>query len=112
MDSDPPVFARRLKEARQQLGISQYALGVAAGIDEMSASPRINQYERGKHAPDYAMARRLAGALGVPIPYLYADDDRIAEALRLLGRASEEHLGELLDLLRADIQVAASDTRP
>jgi len=100
MDSDTPVVARRLKEARQRLGLSQYALGVAAGIDEMSASPRVNQYERGKHAPDFQVARRLAAVLGVPTAYLYAEEDDLAEALLVLGVLSPEKRAELLRVLR------------
>src|SRR5262249_47548553 len=47
--TDTPLFARRLKAARLGAGLTQEALGVQAGIDEFSASARINQYERGKH---------------------------------------------------------------
>lgn len=100
MDSGLPVLARRLKEARLRLGISQYVLGVAAGIDEMSASPRMNQYERGKHAPDYLMTKRLAHALSVPVAYLYTDDDQLAEALVLYAALTEEKKAELLTWLR------------
>lgn len=101
MDSDLPVIARRIREARRRLGLSQYALGVAAGIDEMSASPRINQYERGKHTPDFSRATRLAAVLRVPTPYLYTEDDTLAEALLLLWRMSEVRRHAALDRLRA-----------
>jgi len=73
------VFASRLKEARLRAGLSQEKLGILAGIDEFSASARVNQYERGKHAPDFQMAERLAQVLNVPTPYLYAADDALAE---------------------------------
>ena len=69
------VFAIRLKEARKRAEISQEKLGVLAGIDEFSASARMNQYERGKHVPDFLMAEKL----GVPAAYFYARDDRLAE---------------------------------
>lgn len=48
------VVAKRLKEARLAKGLSQKKLGIAAGIDEFTASPRMNQYERGVHIPDYS----------------------------------------------------------
>lgn len=102
MDSDIPVIARRLKEARQRIGISQYALGVAAGIDEMSASPRVNQYERGKHAPGFQMAKRLAEALSVPVSYLFTEDDCLAEVLTLYGALPEGKRDELLEWLRRE----------
>ena len=100
MDSDIPVIARRLREARQRLGISQYALGVAAGIDEMSASPRVNQYERGKHAPDFQMVQRLAAVLQVPAGYLFTEDDDLAEALVILGTLPGEERRCLVEELR------------
>jgi transcriptional regulator with XRE-family HTH domain len=75
------VLAKRLKEARLRAGLSQERLGVLAGIDEASASARMNQYERAKHEPDWLTVQRLAGVLKVPVAYLYADDDATAELL-------------------------------
>lgn len=74
-----PVFSRRLREARLRLGISQANLGIAAKIDESSSSARINQYEKGKHYPDYNTAERIAEVLKVPTPYLFAKEDEMAE---------------------------------
>lgn len=74
-----PVFSKRLREARLKLGISQANLGIAAKIDESSSSARINQYEKGKHYPDYNTAERIAEVLNVPTPYLFARDDELAE---------------------------------
>jgi transcriptional regulator with XRE-family HTH domain len=78
-------IAKRLKEARIKSGLSQKQLGIEAGIDAFSASPRINQYEKGKHTPDFATARRLAMVLGVPTPFLYAEDDMMAESILAFG---------------------------
>jgi transcriptional regulator with XRE-family HTH domain len=77
------TLAKRLKEARLRAGLTQARLGVLAGIDEASASARMNQYERGKHEPDWLTVQRLAVALGVPVAYLYAEDDATAELLLL-----------------------------
>lgn len=82
-------IAKRLREARLRTGISQKTLGVKAGIDEFSASARINQYEQDKHVPDYGTARRLAAALGVPATYLYAEDDDLAELICLFAAATK-----------------------
>ena len=62
-------------------------LGVRAGIDELSASGRVNQYERGKHAPDNLTASRLAEVLNVPVAYLYCVEDDLADLLVSLYRA-------------------------
>ena len=75
------ALAKRLKQARQRAGLTQERLGILAGIDEMSASARMNQYERGKHAPDWLTVQRLAAVLQVPVAYFYADDDDAAELL-------------------------------
>jgi transcriptional regulator with XRE-family HTH domain len=72
------VFGKRLKEARKHAGLSQERLGVLAGIDEMSSSARMNQYERGKHEPDFSMVERIAKVLNVPESYFYAKDDEAA----------------------------------
>jgi transcriptional regulator with XRE-family HTH domain len=82
-------FAKRLKEARLAAGISQEKLGVLAGIDEMSASARMNQYERGKHMPDISMVERLAGVLDVPVAYFYIEEDDIGNLLLNLYRLKQ-----------------------
>lgn len=81
----PSPFPIRMKAAREKLGISQMELGVRAGIEECSASARINQYERGKHAPDFLTVRNLAKVLAVPTAYFYAEDDYLAALLMLSG---------------------------
>jgi transcriptional regulator with XRE-family HTH domain len=72
------VFGKRLKEARTRAGLSQERLGVMADIDEMSSSARMNQYERGKHEPDFSTVERIAKALNVPESYFYSKDDEAA----------------------------------
>jgi transcriptional regulator with XRE-family HTH domain len=82
------VVGNRLREARGRLGISQKQLGIKAGFDPSVASPRINQYETGKHVPDVQTAQRLAGILGVPAPYLYAEDDQLAAWILAYSRVT------------------------
>lgn len=72
------VIAKRLREARHRAGISQKKLGILAGIDQFTASPRINQYEQAIHTPQYQMVERLAKVLEVPTPFLYCRDDDLA----------------------------------
>ena len=82
------VVGSRLREARERLGISQKQLGIKAGLDPSVASPRINQYETGKHVPDIQTAQRLAEVLGVPSPYLYAEDDLLATWILAYSRVT------------------------
>jgi transcriptional regulator with XRE-family HTH domain len=73
------VIAERLQEARIRADLSQKQLGILAGIDEFTASARINQYERGKHSPEFSTVERLAKVLNTPTPYFYCRDDKLAE---------------------------------
>lgn len=93
-------FSRRLREARLRTGLSQKALGVKAGIDQFSASPRMNQYEKGKHLPDVLVMEHLAEATGVPVPYFFAQEDELAELLVLWGTMDETAQAELLAAAR------------
>lgn len=93
-DQKSPV-GRRLREARMRKGISQKQLGILAGIDQFSSSARINQYERDKHVPDFSTSKRLADKLGISVTYLYAEDDQLAEIIRLfheLSNRGKKHL--------------------
>ena len=81
------------------LGISQRELGIRAGIDEFVASARINQYERGKHVPDFTTMERLAEVLGVPVPYFYTRDELLADVILGLGKLPAPAMQEMLQLI-------------
>jgi transcriptional regulator with XRE-family HTH domain len=96
------IVAKRLKEARLRTGISQKQLGIKAGIDEFSASARINQYERGKHMPDLLTLTRLAAVMEVSVPYFYCQDAELADVIlrfSALGKARRRRLRGLMDEL-------------
>ncbi len=103
-----PLFSRRLKAARKRMGITQMELGVRAGIDEFSSSARINQYERGKHIPDYLTAKHLAKVLGVPPAFFYAEDEHLADLIACFGQLKSSERKELLDLAGALLNRAKS----
>jgi len=93
------TFAKRLREAREAIGISQKQLGIRAGIDQFVASARINQYERSKHLPDLSTAQRLASQLQVPVSYLYEPNDDLADLIRVAGVLSPSKVRELVKYL-------------
>lgn len=96
------LFARRMKFAREHFGISQKELGIRAGIDEYCASARINQYERGKHTPDFLTTQNLAKVLEVPTAYFFAEEDCLAELIVTFGRlktSDQESLQALASVL-------------
>lgn len=90
-------FTKRLKEARLASGLSQKKLGIAAGIDEFSASARFNQYENGKHLTDYLTLKRMAKVLKVPPAYFYTEDDLLAEIILVADKLKKEEQKKLLN---------------
>jgi transcriptional regulator with XRE-family HTH domain len=97
--SDVTIVAKRLKEARLRADLSQRQLGIMAGIDEFSASPRINQYERGKHEPDLRTLTRLAAVLQVPVSYFYCDDPELAQVILGFSKLKRPQRKKVLALL-------------
>jgi len=80
------IVGRRLKELREELGWSQERVGVEIGIDESSSRARISRYELGVHEPPLPTARLIADVLGVPLAYMYCEDDEIAALLLALHK--------------------------
>lgn len=72
------------------MGISQKKLGIAAGMDEFSASARMNHYEIGRHTPDYFTLSRIAAVLEPPVAYFYADLDDLANLIKKYERLGKE----------------------
>lgn len=97
------VFTIRLKQARERKGLSQRRLGILMGIHEDSASSRINQYEHGKHEPDYGTVQRLAEVLEVPTAYFYAENDLLADLILRLDSVSDSQKRKILRTLTADM---------
>ncbi|MGM9484216.1 helix-turn-helix domain-containing protein [Roseateles sp. NT4] len=84
------VVGRRMRARREALGWSQEKVGVLIGIDESSSRARISRYELGVHEPPVSTARLIADVLGVSLPYLYCEDDDVAQLLEALHRLPSE----------------------
>ena len=107
--SDKPniVLAHRLKQARLRAGLSQEKLGKLAGIDPMSASARMNQYERGKHSPDFKLMCKVAEILNMPVSWFYTEDEDAARIQEVFFILSPHHRKNLLD--QAERQCASAE---
>ena len=84
----PNIVGRRIRARREELGLSQEKVGVLIGIDESSSRARISRYELGTHEPPVETARLIAKALGVPLAYLYCDENEVATLLKALASKS------------------------
>ena len=58
-------------------------MGIEAGMDQFSASARMNHYEMGRHTPDYSTLKRIATVLKLPVAYFYSEDNELAEIIRV-----------------------------
>jgi len=81
---------KRLKEVRTSRGISQKELGKRIGLDESSASSRMNHYEKGRHMPDIHTLKKMAEELDVPLAYFFYESELSAELICLIEKLSDE----------------------
>ena len=86
------------------MGIAQDKLGVLIGLDETVSSARMSRYESGVHEPPIKTARDIAHALGVPLGYLYCDDDRLAEIILAASELPATDQEQLLQSLRTRLE--------
>ncbi|PIZ04479.1 MAG: XRE family transcriptional regulator [Gammaproteobacteria bacterium CG_4_10_14_0_8_um_filter_38_16] len=92
-------ISKRLKEARIEVGISQKQLGIKAGIDEFGASARMNQYETGKHSPDFGMLQRIAKVLKLPAAFFYTNDNCLANIIKMYSKLNDDQRHRLSKFL-------------
>ncbi|MDK9782362.1 helix-turn-helix domain-containing protein [Vibrio sp. B172a] len=92
-------FPQRLKEARKQANLSQKALGICIGMDESTASARMNQYEKGRHTPDVRTLKLIADALDVPLNYFFCEDEVSAELAIAISKLSTDQKKQLAEII-------------
>lgn len=99
------VFAKRLKQARDLRGLSQRALGDALGLGKRVGSTRINRYEQQTSLCDMDTAQKIARELGVPMAYLFAESDDLAELILAYSQLSKTDRAKVMaDIRRASIK--------
>lgn len=108
----PSTFSRRLRQARERAGLTQFELGMCAGLDANVAGPRINQYENGVHEPRQQTAQKLAEALGIPPAFLYTKDDELARLLLAWPGLTKDQRRKLADLVEGESKPAAAEVSP
>ena len=95
------IMGKRLRSARERTVYSQKQLGIAAGFDKFSASPRINHYEQGRHQPDFATVTRLAKLLKIPASYIYTEDDGLSELILGYAQLSRVNKQKILKQVKS-----------
>lgn len=79
-------------------------------MDESSASPRMNQYEKGKHTPDIGTLKALADELGAPLSYFFCEDEISAELAMNLNKLSETDKQKVLEMTARLIDESSEDS--
>lgn len=98
--SKPNPIPIRLKEARKRANMTQKELGVRIGMEQSSASSRMNHYEKNRHTPDIQTLQRMADELKVPLNYLFCDSAESAELACLIESLSLEEKQTLIEKLK------------
>ena len=97
---------QRIRHYRMLLGMTQKALGIAAGFSPETADIRIAQYESGVRTPKHALLCTLAEALGVSSSALDIPRIKSHEVLKQLLLALEDEYG-----LTATIMITKNNER-
>ena len=95
--SEKNLFSRRLKQAREKAGISQRRLGILMDLEPLSASIRINRYERGARNPAFQTTIRIAKILGVPPSFFYEPRDALADTILVFGKKEDSELLQIME---------------
>ena len=79
--------------------MTQKELGIRIGMDQSSASSRMNHYEKDRHTPDIQTLQRMADELKVPLNYFFCENTESAELACLIDKLSIEKRQKLIELL-------------
>ena len=93
---------QRIRHFRLRQGMTQKALGIAAGFLPETADIRIAQYESGARTPKYALLCTLAEALGVSSTALDIPRIKRREVLNQLLLALEDEYGLMITITEND----------
>lgn len=93
---------QRIRHYRMLRGMTQKALGIAAGFSPETADIRIAQYESGIRTPKHALLCTLAEALGVSPSALDIPRIKSHEVLKQLLLALEDEHGLTVTITEND----------
>lgn len=96
------IFSKRLRELREEKGLSQRAFGKMALGKGPASSTYINQWEKGSVNPSIFTILDLAKKLKIPASYFLEENDTIAKAIILMHTLSSVWLGKLMKELEIE----------
>lgn len=84
--------------------MSQRALGAMLGIAKQTGSVRINRYEQQVNKADMDTAGELARALDVPLAYLFAESDDLAEMILAFSKLNKAERAKAVTDLKSMVE--------
>ena len=78
------------------MGVSQRALGDALELWKQVGSTRTNRYEQQASLCDMETASKIARELGVPLAFLFAESDDLAEVILAFAKLSKTGRAKVL----------------
>lgn len=85
-------------------GLSQRALGGLVADDKDNGGVRINRYETQVNRADMDTAGELARALDVPLAYLFAESDDLAEVILAFSKLNKSERTKIVAELKAQAE--------
>lgn len=95
------MFRLRLKELRENIGLSQYTFAEKFGVSQST----VGNWEAGKREPNFATMQRIADFFGVTVDYLLGRDETKKEKASVITEKDEKdiqkRIANVLDDLHA-----------
>lgn len=95
------MFRLRLKELRENIGLSQYTFAEKFGVSQST----VGNWEAGKREPNFATMQRIADFFGVTVDYLLGRDEPKKEKASVITEKDEKdiqkRIANVLDDLHA-----------
>lgn len=97
-------FGKRIKEARQERGMSQRSLGLSLGLSDKT----ISAYESGRSYPTLDVLQKIAEVLDKEIDFFVCNEDsesNVREKLsdiNYLQKELEKKISKLTDILKKE----------
>lgn len=85
-------------------GMSQRALGALVDKDQSKdrGAVRVNRFEQQVNRADMDTATAMAKALGVPVAYLFAETDDLAELILAYSKLDADKKAAALSAIKGD----------
>ena len=94
------MFRLRLKELRENMGLSQYAFADRFGV----AQSTVGSWEAGKREPNFDTMQRIADFFGVSVDYLLGREPALSKNTNSLNARDEKDIQKRLKAALGELE--------